>query len=379
MSEVHGFCDARFSHMREILAANLDSEEDLGASVAVTLNGETVVDMWGGWADSAQTTPWTEHTITNVWSTTKTMTSLAALVLAERGELDVHAPVSKYWPEFAANGKSLVKVRHLMSHTSGVSAWAQPVAIEDMYDWEKSTAMLAAQPLWWEPGTASGYHAFNQGHLVGEVIRRITGKQLGRFFADEVAGPLRADFHIGLPAEHDHRVSDIIPPPPLPFDLAAMDPESVAFKTFTGPAPDPRMALTTAWRRADVGAANGHGNARSVARLQSLVADGGTFDGVRLLSPETINLIFEEQANGIDLAIGVPLRFGIGYGLPESQTVPYLPDGRVCYWGGWGGSFVLADTERRLCVAYMMNKMAAGIIGGPRSDALVKAAYAALS
>ncbi len=378
MSDVQGYCDARFERMRNILAANLGSGADLGASVAVTLNNEPVVDLWGGWADAAQTTPWTEHTITNVWSTTKTMTSLAALVLADRGELDVHAPVAKYWPEFAANGKAAIKVRHLMSHTSGVSAWAQPVTIEDIYDWDKSTAMLAAQPPWWAPGTASGYHAFNQGHLVGEVIRRITGKKLGQFFADEVAGPLGADFHIGLAPAHDHRVSNIVPPPPLPFDLAAMGPESVAFKTFTGPAPDPQMAWTTAWRRADVGAANGHGNARSVARLQSVVANGGQFDGVRLLSPKTIALIFEEQSNGIDLAIGIPLRFGIGYALPDPQTVPYLPNGRVCYWGGWGGSFVLADVDRRLTVAYMMNKMAAGIIGGPRSDALVKAAYAAI-
>ncbi|MSR14043.1 MAG: class A beta-lactamase-related serine hydrolase [Gammaproteobacteria bacterium] len=378
MSDVHGYCDPRFENMRDILAANLRSGADLGASVAVTLNNESVVDLWGGWADTAQTTPWSEHTITNVWSTTKTLTSLAALVLADRGELDVHAPVAKYWPEFAANGKSSVKVRHLMSHTSGVSAWAQPVTIEDLYDWEKSTAMLAAQPPWWEPGTASGYHAFNQGHLVGEVIRRITGKKLGEFFADEVAGPLGADFHIGLAPEHDQRVSNIVPPPPLPFDLAAMGPESVAFKTFTGPAPDPQMAWTTAWRRADVGAANGHGNARSVARLQSIIANGGQFDGVRLLSPKTIDLIFEEQSNGIDLAIGIPLRFGIGYALPDPQTVPYLPNGRVCYWGGWGGSFVVADLDRRLTIAYMMNKMAGGIIGGPRSDALVKAAYLAI-
>jgi len=378
MSEVRGYCESRFERMREILADNLASGADLGASVAVILDGVPVVDLWGGWMDTAQTRPWTEHTITNVWSTTKTMTSLAALVLVDRGELDVHAPVAKYWPEFAANGKGEVRVRQLMSHTSGVSAWAQPVKIEDIYDWEKSTAMLAAQPPWWTPGSASGYHAFNQGHLVGEVIRRITGKQLGRFFAEEVAGPLGADFHIGLAPEHDRRVADIVPPPPLPFDLAALGPDSVAFKTFTGPAPAAEMALTTAWRRADVGAANGHGNARSVARLQALVANGGESYGVRLLSPQTIALIFEEQSHGPDLAIGIPLRFGIGYALPESATVPYLPDGRVCYWGGWGGSFVLADVDRRLTVAYMMNKMAAGIIGGPRSDALVKAAYAAM-
>lgn len=378
MTEVHGICDTHFTRMREVLTANLASGEDLGASVAVTLNGETVVDLWGGWANTDQTAPWTEHTITNVFSTTKTMTSLAGLVAHDQGLLDVHAPVAQYWPEFAANGKQDVKVRHLMAHTSGVSAWAQPVVMADLYDWDKSTAMLAAQAPWWKPGSASGYHAFNQGHLVGEVIRRVTGKRLGQFFADEIAGPLAADFHIGLPPQHESRVSDVVPPPPLPFDLATLDPDSVPYKTFSGPPPDATASWTTAWRRADIGAANGHGNARSVARVQSVVANGGAVDGVRLLSPQTIALIFEEQANGIDLALGIPLRFGIGYGLPDPVTVPYLPDGRVCYWCGWGGSMIIVDVDRRMTIAYVMNRMAGDVIGGPRAEALIRAAYAAV-
>ena len=378
MTKVHGICDTHFTRMREVLTANLASGEDLGASVAVTLNGETVVDLWGGWANTDQTAPWTEHTITNVFSTTKTMTSLAGLVAHDQGLLDVHAPVAQYWPEFAANGKQDVKVRHLMAHTSGVSAWAQPVVMADLYDWDKSTAMLAAQAPWWKPGSASGYHAFNQGHLVGEVIRRVTGKRLGQFFADEIAGPLAADFHIGLPPQHESRVSDVVPPPPLPFDLATLDPDSVPYKTFSGPPPDATASWTTAWRRADIGAANGHGNARSVARVQSVVANGGAVDGVRLLSPQTIALIFEEQANGIDLALGIPLRFGIGYGLPDPVTVPYLPDGRVCYWCGWGGSMIIVDVDRRMTIAYVMNRMAGDVIGGPRAEALIRAAYAAV-
>ncbi len=378
MSEVQGSCTAAFGKLREILAASIASGEDLGASVAVVHQGQMVVDLWGGWADAARTTPWTEHTITNVWSTTKTMTNLTALVLADRGLIDLDAPVARYWPEFGANGKDNVLVRDLLAHTSGVSAWAPPVTVADLYDWDKSTAMLAAQPQWWPRGTASGYHAFNQGHLVGEVVRRVTGQSLGRYFADELAGPLGADFHIGLAAEHDHRVANIVPPPPLPFDLANLDPESVMYKTFTGPAADPTVAWTPEWRRAEIGAANGHGNARSVARIQAVVSNGGEIDGVRLLSPPTIARIFEEQSNGPDLAIGIPLRFGIGYGLPESVTMPSLPQGRVCYWGGWGGSLIVNDADRQLTIAYMMNKMAAGIIGGPRSEALVRAAYAAV-
>lgn len=378
MAEIQGTCDARFGAMADLLSANIDSGADVGASVAVTLDGEMVVDIWGGWADEAKAEPWQADTITNVWSTTKTMTSLAALVLVDRGELDVFAPVARYWPEFAANGKESVEVRHLMSHTSGVSAWAQPVVVDDIYDWEKSTSMLAAQAPWWQPGTASGYHALNQGHLVGEVIRRITGLKLGEFFAKEVAGPLGADFHIGLDPVHFHRVSNVIPPPPLPIDLTSIDPDSVMVKTFTGPAPDASVAWTPEWRQADIGAANGHGNARSVARLQSLVACGGEVDGVRLLSPATCELIFTEQANGVDLVLGMPVRFGIGYGL-KSETFPYLPDGRICFWGGWGGSMIIVDLDRRMTISYMMNRMEAGLVGDFRGEGLTRAAYDAVA
>ena len=376
MADLHGTCDDRFIGMREVFAASLESGADLGASVAVTLDGAQVVDLWGGWADADRTRRWDADTITNVWSTTKTMTNLCALVLVDRGELDVFAPVAKYWPEFAANGKDRIEVRHILSHTSGVSAWEQPVQIEDLYDWEKSTAMLASQSPWWQPGTASGYHAINQGHLVGEVIRRITGRSLGTFFAEEVAGPLGADFHIGLDPKDDHRVSDVVAPPPLAIEL---EPGSVAFKTLTGPPVDANWANTEAWRRAEIGAANGHGNARSVARIQSVVACGGEVDGVRLLSPKTIDLIFAEQANGVDLVLGLPLRFGIGYGLPQLQTLPYIPDGRICFWGGWGGSMIVVDLDHRMTVAYMMNVMEEGIVGGVRSEALLRATYSGLA
>ncbi len=379
MATVQGTCDERFLKMRDLLKASLDSGADLGASVAVTIDGKPVVDLWGGWADQEKTRPWQADTIVNVWSTTKTMTSIAALVLASRGELDVFAPVSKYWPEFAANGKEAVEVRHLMSHTSGVSGWAQPVVYEDLYDWKKSTSMLAAQAPWWKPGTASGYHALNQGHLVGEVIRRITGLQLGAFFAKEVAGPLGADFHIGLDPAEFHRVSNVIPPPPMAVGLLSLDPNSVAVKTFNNPPMDAAVASTEGWRRADIGAANGHGNARSVARIQSVVACGGEVDGVRLLSPETCDLIFQEQANGVDLVIGLPLRFGIGYGLPHKEAIPFLPPGRKCWWGGWGGSVIIVDLDNRMTVSYVMNRMEGGVLGDARGAGLVRAAYAAIA
>ncbi len=376
--DVHGICDGRFSALKAALSSRLDSGEELGASIAVVLDGVMVVDLWGGWADPEQRRPWGEHTITNVWSTTKTMTNLAALVLVERGQLDVHEKVARYWPEFAANGKQGIEVRHLLSHTSGVSGWAQPVSFDDILDWEKATTKLAAQAPWWPPGTASGYHCLNQGHLVGEVVRRITGRSLGKFFAEEIAGPLGADFHIGLPESEFPRVSNVVPPPPLPFDLSALDPDSVMVKTFTGPPATAAASWTPAWRKAEVPAANGHGNARSLARVQSLVSHGGTAFGARLLSPRTLDTIFESQSNGVDLVLGLPLHFGVGYALPRTDSIPYIPEGKRCFWGGWGGSMVVNDLERRMTIAYMMNKMAAGIVGSTRSAAYIDACYQAI-
>lgn len=379
MAEIHGTCDPRFAKLTKVLSDSLDAGTDVGASLAIAVEGEMVVDVWGGFADAERTRPWERDTITNVWSTTKTMTALSALVLVDRGELDPSAKVAHYWPEFAANGKDQIEVRHLMSHSSGVSAWEQPVTLDDVYDWEKSTSMLAAQAPWWEPGTASGYHAMNQGHLVGEVIRRITGLRLGEFFAKEVAGPLGADFHIGLDPAHFDRVANVIPPPPLPVDLSTLGPDSLIAKTFTGPAIGAEASWTPEWRQADIGAANGHGNARSVARIQSVVSNWGEIDGIRLLQPATLELALTEQMSGVDLVLGMPVRFGLGYGMP-SETFPLVPlDAKVLYWGGWGGSVVMNDLDRRVTFAYMMNSMGQGVVGDFRAFNLLVALDEALT
>jgi CubicO group peptidase (beta-lactamase class C family) len=378
MTELLGKCDDRFDAVRAALARNLDSGEELGVSLVLDIDGEIVVDLWGGFRDEARTVPWSEQTITNVWSTTKTVTSLAALMLVDRGELDVDAPVARYWPEFAAQGKQDVLVRHVMSHASGVSGLEQPADVEDLYDWPRATSRMAAQAPWWPPGTASGYHALNYGHLVGEVVRRISGKTLKQFVAEEIAGPLGADFQIGADESDWDRIADVVPPPPLPFDLAALDPDSPVVKTLTGPLVAAEVANTPGWRRADLGAVNGHGNARSVARVLSVIARGGEVDGVRLLGQDTIDLIFREQQNGIDLVLGVPLRFGIGYGLPQLDILPWIPDERICYWGGWGGSMIVMDVGRRTTISYMMNKMGPGIIGSDRSTEYGHAIYDAL-
>jgi CubicO group peptidase (beta-lactamase class C family) len=378
-STLHGTADGRFDTLRALLQDNIDSGEELGVSVAVDLGGETVVDLWGGHADADRTTPWAEDTIVNVWSCTKTVTSLAALMLVDRGLLDVFEPVATYWPEFAANGKESIEVRHLMSHTSGVSGWETPFALEDMYDWDASTRQLAGQAPWWEPGTASGYHGSNFGHLLGEVVRRVSGQSLKEFVRTQIAEPLGADFQIGALAQDDSRVAEIVPPPPLEFDLSAASPDDPMVKTLTGPLPEPVKANSVGWRRADMGAHNGHGNARSLARALSPLSLGGEVGGVRLLGPETIELIFQQQADGIDLVLGIPLRWGIGYGLPQPEAVPSIPEEKICFWGGWGGSMIVMHPDRGLTISYVMNKMAPGIIGSDRSNAYITAIYDALA
>jgi CubicO group peptidase (beta-lactamase class C family) len=370
MAEVYGTCDERFEQVRQAFEANFDQGLDVGASAAVFLDGEPVVDLWGGHLDAEKTKPWQEDTIINVWSTTKTMTALCALMLADRGEIDFHAPVAKYWPEFAAAGKEGVEVRHLMSHTAGLSGWEEPIELTDLYDWEKVTSLLAAQEPWWEPGSASGYHAVTQGYLVGEVIRRVSGRSVGRFFAEEVAGPLGADFFIGTPPEADSRVAPVIAPTEMPT-VADMEPGSIALRTFLNPVLDATASWTVPWRRAEIPAAGGHGNARSVAAVHSVLACGGEARGVRLLSSAGCEAIFEEQSNGPDLVLGQPIRFGMGFGL-SGELMPVGP--HTCYWGGWGGSVIVIDLDARLSVSYVMNRMESGLVGDLRGGAIVMAA-----
>ena len=373
--EVQGTCDAQFEAVREAFYKNLDEGKDVGASVTVHVEGEPVVDLWGGWTDEERTSPWERDTITNVWSTSKTMTNLCALILADKGEIDLHAPVAKYWPEFKANDKERIEVRHLLSHTAGLPGFEEPITYEDLYDWEKATSLLAAQKPWWEPGTASGYHAVTQGYLVGEVVRRVTGQSLGTFFAKEVAGPLGAEFFIGTPAEEDHRVSRVIPP-----DMSAIQGQmagsELLTKVFTNPILSAERSWDEDWRRAEIPAANGQSNARGVGAVQSIVSNGGEARGVRLLSQAGVEAIFEEQSNGDDLVLGVPLRFGIGYGL-GTELMPLGPRG--CYWGGWGGSLVVSDLDARITVSYVMNRMEMGLVGDTRGAALVLAAVVSLA
>ena len=298
------------------------------------------------------------------------MVALCALILIDRGLLDPFAPVAKYWPEFAANGKDKIEVRHVMSHTSGLPAWEQPVTIDDVYDWDRATSMLAAQAPWWEPGSASGYELVSYNHLVGELIRRVSGMTPPEFFRREISGPLQLDYHFGVTPDIEHRVSPMIPISNPVFDWATLDPESIMMRTFMGPffgsaagAPEYLAYPFTM---------NGVTNARSIARAQALVSHGGEYAGRKLLSQATIDLIFEQQSNGIDLVLGTQTRFGIGYAMPGDDW-KVIPKGHTCWWAGLGGSRIVNILGQRATFAYSMNTMYPALIGDPRSTDMVDA------
>ncbi len=371
---IHGDCDERFSSVRDAFAANFSDGEEIGASVAVTVDGEMVVDLWAGKKDGhndgVDSPEWEHDTIVNVWSTTKTMAATCMLMLADQGKLDFNAPVAQYWPEFAANGKEGVLVRHVMGHTAGLAGWTEPMTVEDLYDWDKTVGLLAAQAPLWEPGDGSGYHAITQGYLEGEVFRRITGQSIASYFADNVAGPLGADFHIGLAESEDHRVGTLRIPD---LELGQAGVSEFTAQVLGNPLMDGSEPRQSEWRRAEIPAAGGHGNARSVARIHSALACGGSVDGVTLMSESGLDPIFEVQASGVDRILGEDIRLGIGFGLTSPSTP--LPSERAFYWGGWGGSLAVVDLDQKMSVSYVMNRMYPTLDGDMRSAGVLMAAY----
>lgn len=371
-----GTAHPRFAAVADLLDANIASGEDVGASFCATVEGETVVDLWAGHADAEKTRLWERDTIINVYSTTKTMTALTALLVADRGDLDFAKPVAHYWPEFAANGKADVTVAHLMSHSAGLSGWAEPISTEDLYDWDKATSLLAAQAPFWEPGSAPGYHALTQGYLVGEVVRRITGQSLGTVFRAEIAEPLGADFHIGLPASEDGRVADLIP---IEGDagINAGEMDDLVRNMATNPGIDVSATRTRGWRGAEIPAAGGTGNARSVAEIHKLLANGGEANGKRILSEAGCRRALDVQVEGTDKILGIPVRFGLGFGLAGGM-VP-LPNDECCYWGGYGGSVILIDMKARTSISYVMNRMVGTTTGDVRGFGLAMAFWQGLA
>jgi CubicO group peptidase (beta-lactamase class C family) len=378
---IDGRCDPRFASVRDAFSANFEAGREVGASFAATLNGELVVDLWGGYADAASTRAWEADTIINVFSTTKAMTALCAHILVDGGALDVDSPVCRYWPEFAQAGKEKITTRQLLSHTAGLAAIRQPLSTEVLYDWGRMIEVLAAEAPWWEPGTANGYHALTYGHLVGEVIRRISGKTPGVFFREEVAAPLGADFHIGLPESEDSRVADMVPPTTEEITASGaptnLDRETLVGRALSNPPLRAEFANRPEWRRAEIPAANGHGNARAVARVMAVLACGGKVDGVRLLGEQTIVKAIEEQRYAKDLILGFKMRWALGFML-TSRQLPLGPNPRTFGHGGWGGSLGFADCDARVSWAYIMNKMSPGTAGDTRVAGILAALYGAL-
>ena len=373
--ETQGRFDEKFKSIVDCYENQFELGLDIGSSLAITYEGEMVVDIWAGTRDRAQSLPWEENTIVNVFSSTKNATSLAAYVLADRGQLDFFAPVAEYWPEFAQKGKENILVSHIMSHSSGLPGWDVPVAGEDLYDPDKVAALFETQEPWWEPGTALGYHAISVGNLMGEIIKRISGKTVGNFFRDEIAEPLDIDFHIGLEDTHHSRVAEIHQAVEAnPEDLFELEEGSVMQKVMTNgiiTAPD---ANTAEWRRAEIPAAGGHGNGRSIAESMALIANGGTYKGKRIFSEDLIKHALDEQIRGNDLVLVEPLRWGIGFGLPIENVswMGYLEEG-ACFWAGWGGSMSIAETNKKVSFGYTPCLMEEGAIGAERSQNLVRA------
>ena len=462
--KIQGLCRPQFEAVKDAFSTNFEEGMEVGASFAVMINGKYVIDIWGGYKDINKTQPWEKDTICNVYSTTKVPTVLCTMMCVDRGLLDLDEKVAKYWPEFAQNGKENIVVRQLLSHTSGLAGIEEPIPSRAWYDWDKITGLLAAQKPWWEPGTKSGYHSATHGFLLGELVRRVSGKSLGTFFKEEVADLLKIDFHIGLAEEYVPRVTKLIPDIPIINDMFLLmkdvfdignkseivkkeiktldkkvmldfgdedqfsiiisngkitvktnkidnpdcsfitskdrartmnwifsrvidEPEYIskylkmegkpedlnqvkalfeliALEARKLPSVGLKMGLNgrlrdysgdRAWQAAELPASNGHGNARSVAKIASIIACEGELDGIRLLSQGTLEKILEEQIYGRDLVLAYTMRWGLGVGLPTKNRP--RPNPRTCFWGGMGGSSIQMDLDAHIGIGYVMNQM----------------------
>jgi CubicO group peptidase (beta-lactamase class C family) len=375
---IEGFCDRRFAPVRAALAENLRSRGELGAAVSVTLDGRPVVELWAGWMDPERTRPWQRDTLVGVFSVGKAMATLCVLLLVDRGEIRLDDPVASYWPEFAANGKSAITVRTLLSHRAGLPAVRRTVSADTIYDWDQMVAVLAAEEPWWEPGSAHGYHVNTFGFLTGELVRRVSGASIGEFFRREVAGPLQADFHFGLAAREDARTADYV------FgDESSEFTEGVeehrgaemdeARRFLLGRAylnPPELSGIGTvncrAWRAAEIPSANAHATAWGLTRIYGALGD--------LLVPATLADAIAPHSEGTDVVLGRPSRFGLGFQLTQRER-PLGPNPRSFGHFGAGGSLCFADPDAGLTFAYVMNR-AGPRWQNPRNRALIDAVYA---
>lgn len=384
---VQGRVDPAFREVLDTFVENFETHGEIGASVCLSVEGETRVDLWGGHVDEAGSAPWTEDTLSLVFSVTKAATALCAHLLIERGELDLHAKVTHYWPEFGQQGKEDATVAMMLNHSVGLPAFRDPIKPGGYYDWDYMVGRLEQEAPFWKPGIRNGYHMISFGWTVGELVRRVSGKSLGTFFADEFARPLGLDFWIGLPEALEPRVSHMIPFLPGPegpftdFTKALIgDPTSIPALSWLnsgGYTPDAREA-----HAAEIGGGGGISNARSLVRLFEPLADGGG----ALFSRDSVTRMSQvSMATGDDATLCMPTRFALGF--MKSMDNRHRPFGDIesCILGdrafghvGAGGSLGFADPDCALAFGYTMNRMGAGLLLNVRGQGLVDAAYRAV-
>ena len=382
---IEGTCDARFARVQEEFAENFRSRGELGAAVHVTIEGRPVVDLWGGIADHRSGAPWRADTMAIIFSSTKGATALCAHVLAAMGKLDWEAPVARYWPEFAQAGKERIPVRYLLTHQSGLAGIDKPLPGQAIFDWDAMTSALAAQAPLWPPGERHGYHAVTFGFLVGEVVRRISGLSLGRFFRESIAGPLGLDFWIGLPESEETRVAYVrMPPPrrqPSDFFRAMTRRGSLTWKAFMNPpgfvAGGHANARQT--HAAEIPSSNGITSARGLAGLYTALAHGGAARGLYLVGPAELHLMMETAVEGPDRVLLVLTRFSFGFmkSTPgeSSDRAVFGPNPEAFGHVGAGGSFGMADPVARVAIGYVMNQLGHGIFLNDRGQRLIDAVY----
>ena len=375
---VRGHCDPRFEPVGRAFVANFERGEECGAAACVEVDGECVLDLWGGYSDAARTAQWRADTLVNMMSVSKGPTATCVHMLMDRGELDIDAPVAAYWPQFAAAGKAALPVRYLLDHRAGLPIVTAPLRAGDLYDWTKITSALAEQEPMWPPGTQAGYHILTQGFLLGELVRRVSGESLGEFFRAHVAKPLGLDFHIGLDEAEFARTAQFIPAVEgTIFEANRTDPQSLKARAWD------QCQLgedfnSPEWRRAEIPGANGHGNARAVARLYSALVRGGELDGVRLMSERQVRLMSSESHHQTEVVLGRKYHQALGV-LRNSPPFIYMgPNPNTFGHHGVGGSIGCGDPDRRIAFSYACNQMHARLDNGPRGGSLLDAVYRSL-
>jgi len=373
--EIFGTVATGFEAAREAFAENFAREGDYqetGASFAAFRHGRCVVDLWGGFANSARTRKWTRDTLCNVWSTTKGISATAVAILVDRGVFSYEDKVASLWPEFAHSDKERITVAQILSHQAGLPGFAEPTSVEDQLDWFGCCTKLARQRPVWEPGTATSYHAMTYGWLVGEIVRRATGKSIGRFIHEEIAKPLDADLFVGLPESADARATEMLAPKRM-IDASDFPLPPAARMALTNPQQNPLAPNTRAWRAAEIPAANGQASAMGLARMYAALAGGGSLDGTTLLSREGVaRMTRPATSNGRqDMFLGFVDSWGMGMALNTPGI--YGPNARAFGHSGWGGSFACADPDAGVAIGYVCNQMGPELVGDPRTAGLCKA------